>query len=124
MATAFEDVERQWETASRRAEALAFVKQVDEAKTPEQKAAVSKRIRDDPFLKTIRDFMTYYDLTKREGSLTTAQETVLKSMEGWRPAIAMKWGQGVSEAMKRGGRRGKTRRGKKLSRRKSNGRRL
>jgi hypothetical protein len=115
MADAFEDVEKQWETASRRAEALAFVKQVDEAKTPEQKAEVG-RLRQQPFFKTIYDFMTYYDLKKREGSLTTEQETTLKSMEGWQRAIPMKWAEGVVAAMKRGGRRRKG-----LSRRKING---
>jgi hypothetical protein len=124
MATAFEDVDQYWAKEDNRTIALEFVKQVDEAKTPAQKAAVSKRIRDDRFLKAIFDFMTYYDLKKRETSLTGAQLTALKSMEGWQPAIAMTWGKGVSEAMKRGGRRRKTRRGKKLSRRKSNGRRV
>lgn len=117
MASTFEDVEREWEKASRRAEALAFVKQVDGAKTPQQKAEIG-RLRQDPFFKTIYDFMTYYDLKKREGSLTTAEETTLKSMEGWTTAIPMKWAQGVLAAMKRGGRRRKG-----LSRRKTNGKR-
>ncbi len=124
MATAFEDVEQYWAKEDNRKIALEFVRQVDTATTPAQKAAVGTRIRGDRFLKAIFDFMTYYDLKKREGSLTKAEETTLKSMEGWQPAIAMTWAKGVSEAMKRGGRRRKTRRGKKLSRRKSNGRRL
>jgi hypothetical protein len=124
MATAFEDVEQYWAKEDNRKIALEFVRQVDTATTPAQKAAIGSRIRGDRFLKAIFDFMTYYDLKKREGSLTKAEETALKSMEGWQPAIAMKWGEGVSKAMKRGGRRRKTRRGRKLSRRKSNGRRL
>jgi hypothetical protein len=99
MADAFEVVEKAWEdTGARRAAAVAFVKQMQSADTPEKKRAVGE-LRTDPFYDAIFKFKTYYELKSKEGSLNTAQMSELKSIEGWSSKLATAWSTGKVKTM-------------------------
>jgi hypothetical protein len=99
MADAFEVVEKGWaENTARRAAAVAFVKQIQSADTPEKKRAVGE-LRKDPFYDAIFKFKTYYELKANEGSLSDAQMAELKSIEGWSPKLVQMWANGKLKMM-------------------------
>lgn len=107
MATAFEDVEREWEKMTRKEAVLAFT---DSLKAVEQMARgspervaletqIGAKVRSDPFFARIQRFKTYYDLKKNEASLSDAQRSELQGIEAFAPGIATAWANGKLKAM-------------------------